>query len=401
MHRTGHHAHGHHVRVIPKHKPFRRRVLLKKHVRRNGIYDAIVVVSTKTRRREVVRVVVGRRAPRFVRVSLARPVIVRERVKIRRHRLMIRARANRGDPRLTLNGLRTAVKRHKRHHSSTSTTGKTGTGPTAGATGATGATAATGATGATGATSATGAASPSGAAMPAGNLPGWKQVYANDFTSNTWTNEFTTYGDKQDTSGNGWLVDGETVSQASSMLDVFVHTDSAGRHVGAVLCPIGPGVSMNAGQLYGRYDLRMRADGAQGYKAVFILWPDSERWPQDGEIDFPEANLAATQAGGATHYEGGVSGNSQDWFVTPGYNYNAWHTYTIEWNPSAVTYYIDGTLVHTDTMASAQAAGFGIPNTPMHPVIQVETVTDGSGAPASSSEGHVQIDWLVAYSYNP
>ncbi len=237
--------------------------------------------------------------------------------------------------------------------------------------------------------------------MPVGNLPGWKQVYANDFTSGSWQNEFTTYGDIPDTSRNGWLVDGETVSQANGLLDVFVHTDANGRHVGAALVPIGPGVSSGAGQLYGRYDLRMRADGAQGYKAVFILWPDSNRWPQDGEIDYPEADLAATQSGGATHFEGGVSGNSQDWWVTSGYSYNAWHTYTIQWTPTAVSYYIDGNLVHTDTLASAQASGFGIPNTPMHPVIQIETVTDGSGAPANSSAGHVQIDWLAAYSYNP
>jgi Glycosyl hydrolases family 16 len=249
---------------------------------------------------------------------------------------------------------------------------------------------------------ATGASgSPSGVGLPVGNLAGWRQIYANDFTSGSWTSEFSTYGEIPDTSRNGWLVDGESVSQANGLLNVFVHTDSQGRHVGAALVPVRPGVSMNHGQLYGRYDLRMRADPAQGYKAVFILWPDSNSWPQDGEIDFPEADLAATRAGGATHFEHGTSANSQDWWVDPGFSYSRWHTYTIEWSPGLLNYYIDGRLVHSDTTATAARQGFAIPNTPMHPVIQIETATDGSGAPSNTSHGNVQIDWLAAYSYNP
>jgi hypothetical protein len=240
--------------------------------------------------------------------------------------------------------------------------------------------------------------------MPVGNLPGWNQIYANDFTQSVALGSqasafgMSDYGVVPDTSGMGLRDTAATVSEANSLLNVWVHTDSQGQPVGACLIPTAPGVSYDDGQLYGRYDIRMRADSAQGFKFVFLLWPDSESWPGDGEIDFPEADLNAAAVGGATHFEDGTSGNSQDWWTDPGINYQQWHTYTIEWMPGVLDYFIDGTLVHSDTQATAEQSGYGIPDTPMHPVIQVETVTDGSGAPASSSQGNVQIDWLTAYS---
>jgi beta-glucanase (GH16 family) len=243
--------------------------------------------------------------------------------------------------------------------------------------------------------------------MPVGNLPGWNQIYADDFAGTITTSSgtvtepanipiggfpnanWTDYGVITDTSRLGWRDAPETVSQSGGLLDIYMHTDSQGRHVGACLLPAAAGVSHSHGQLYGRYTIRMRADSVAGYKFVFLLWPDSEIWPADGEIDFPEANLNATQSGGATHYQNGTSGNDQDWFVVPGYNYGQWHTYTIQWTASALDYYIDGNLVHATTTR--------IPDTPMHPVIQAETVTDGSGAPSSAASGHIQMDWFVAY----
>ncbi len=239
----------------------------------------------------------------------------------------------------------------------------------------------------------------SGVSMPVGNLPGWNQIYSNDFTQTVALGNpasvfgFSDYGVMGDTSGNGLRDTADTVSEGGGLLDVWVHTNSSGQHLAATLLPVGNGVTQDHGQLYGTYSFRMRADPVAGYKFVFILWPDSGRWPGDGEIDFPEADLTATAIGGATHYQGGSNGNDQDWWATPGYNFQQWHTYTIQWTASALSYFIDGTLTHTTSTR--------VPNTPMHPVIQVETVTDGSPAPSGSAQGHVQFDSLVAYAPAP
>jgi len=47
-------------------------------------------------------------------------------------------------------------------------------------------------------------------------------------------------------------------------------------------------VGKEGGLLYGRYAIHFKADPVPGYKTSWLLWPDSEKWPQDGEIDFPE-----------------------------------------------------------------------------------------------------------------
>ena len=40
--------------------------------------------------------------------------------------------------------------------------------------------------------------------------------------------------------------------------------------------------------LYGRFEVRFRADPVALYKLAWLTWPKSETWPRDGEIDFVE-----------------------------------------------------------------------------------------------------------------
>jgi hypothetical protein len=240
------------------------------------------------------------------------------------------------------------------------------------------------------------AVNPSGVALPIGDVKGWKQVLTEDFTAQvplgSWPGPYTgKFGDyaSPDTAAasegtNSRWDAPQTVSVGSGMADYYLHT-SAGTTLSAAIFP------ENHSQLYGRYVVRMRADAVPGYKTAFLLWPDSEVWPRDGEIDFPEGDLTGL-VGGATHYQGGTSVASQDVFEGLNYTYTDWHTYVIEWTPTAVTYLIDGTVVHTTTK--------NVPSTPMHWVLQSERCLGGCSAPASAS-GHLQIDWVAMYSYAP
>jgi hypothetical protein len=172
------------------------------------------------------------------------------------------------------------------------------------------------------------------------------------------------------------------VSVQNGALNYYLHTEN-GRTLAAAVLP-------DHSQLYGRVSLRMRADAVPGYKTAFLYWPDSEVWPRDGEIDYPEGNLTGT-IDAFMHWQNATNGSQQDWYGTKA-RYTDWHTYTIEWTPAAVEFFLDGQSIGRSTA--------NIPNTPMHFVLQAERCLDGCAAPATAA-GNLQIDWIAMWDYVP
>jgi beta-glucanase (GH16 family) len=154
----------------------------------------------------------------------------------------------------------------------------------------------------------------------------------------------------------------------------------------AAVVPKIPGGVNGGGLRYGAYAVRFRADTIAGYKTAFMLWPDSNTWPADGEIDLPEGDLNSTMSG-YMHHLGASSGSQQDPYST-NTTYSSWHTAVIEWTPNLCRFIIDGQIIGTSYSL--------IPNTPMHWVLQAETDLTG-GAPADNISGHVYIAWIAAY----
>ena len=178
---------------------------------------------------------------------------------------------------------------------------------------------------------------PSGESVPIGDLPGWKQVFYDDFqggsvsvgqfadcSSSTETcsdlplamqSKWWDYPDGWlDTTGNCEYEPSQTLSVSGGILNMFIHTSSSGTCMAAAPVAKLPNGDSSNGQLYGMYSVRMRSDPVSGYLAAFLLWPDSENWPQDGEIDFPDGSLTGG-AGGFLHVQGGTSGSDQVPFV--------------------------------------------------------------------------------------
>jgi Glycosyl hydrolases family 16 len=236
----------------------------------------------------------------------------------------------------------------------------------------------------------------SGVGMPVGDLPGWRQIFTDDFTANVPLGAFPTGSNGRwssyptpwrDTSKNGAYSTARVVSVANGMLDKYLHYEDGDYRV-AALMPVLPGGGTN--QLYGRYAIRFRADAVPGYKVAWLLWPQSGTWPRDGEIDFPEGSLTGT-IDAFMHRQGGTSGGDQDAYGT-GAGFTSWHTAVIEWAPNDVKFYLDGSLVGHSTSR--------VPNTPMHWVIQTETNLSSTKPPVDAA-GHVQIDWVAIWSYAP
>jgi hypothetical protein len=226
--------------------------------------------------------------------------------------------------------------------------------------------------------------------MPVGDLTGWTQVFAEDFGRDAALGSFlSTYGTTwsaypspwKDTSGNGVYDAGRTLSVTNSTLDIYLHSEG-GTHYVAAPAPRLPAMT------YGRYSVRFRSDSITGYKTAWLLWPDDNQWPAHGEIDFPEGNLDQNISGFA-HWS--TASGGQDAFPTSA-TYADWHVATTEWSPGRIVFLLDGRVVGTSTTH--------VPSTPMHWVLQTETQLSG-GAPADSASGHVQVDWVTAYTYTP
>lgn len=244
--------------------------------------------------------------------------------------------------------------------------------------------------------------------LPVGDLPGWRQIFADDFEGSVPLGAWSGCSAKtlvcsglpdpyrgrwwayeegwQDTSHNGVYSSARVLSIQDGVLDVYVHTEG-GTHLVAAPLPLLHGSSGPLGQRYGRYAIRFRTAPLHGYKMAWLLWPDSETWPRDGEIDFPETNLDGTISA-FLHRQGATAGNDQDAFFPGVPAAGGWHIAVTEWTADAVRFFLDGKLIGTSASR--------IPDTPMHWVIQTETNLDGY-PPADGVEGHVQVDWVAAY----
>jgi hypothetical protein len=171
---------------------------------------------------------------------------------------------------------------------------------------------------------------------------------------------------------------GETISAHDGMMDIALNgTRGAAGSFGTP--------SRCWGQLYGRYSMRFKAVGGSGNGMAAMLWPSSDRWG-DGEIDFPEGDFAGTFS---VHQHGlGCSDCSASRTVASGTGFSDWHVATIEWTPSGVRYYLDGSLLASipdDT-----------PHTEHRWTLQVGPDSLGPAMP-----GHLLVDWVKAYAYVP
>jgi hypothetical protein len=239
-------------------------------------------------------------------------------------------------------------------------------------------------------TSAASSATASGVPMPVGNLPGWKQVFTDDFSTNVsagsfpgpYASKWTGYDGFPDSSGYG-RYDMDILSVSGGALDMNLHT-SGGQPLVAAPSPIVTG--KYKGQSYGRFTIRFKSDALDGYKAAWMLWPDSDNW-NTGEINFPEGGLDGDMFA-FNHCIGNPAKNCY-WFDSDIPFSGGWHTVTVEWTPGKIVFTVDGKSGSTTS---------SVPTVPLHWLLQTET--EGR-KPASDAAGHIKIDWVAIYTYAP
>lgn len=178
----------------------------------------------------------------------------------------------------------------------------------------------------------------------------------------------------------------DRAQESNGELQLVGGINSSGKYVSG-------GISAKQNQRYGRWEARIRVDTGAGYNAVMLLWPLSDNWPTDGEIDASEVDTGSPQNGGGEFLHFGA-GNS-----TLGHSYRAdmtaWHTIAVDWTPSKIVYYVDDVAQYT--IANDAANGVDpVPSTNMHVALQ----NDVFAPPARSTNVVMHVDWVRSYAYN-
>jgi hypothetical protein len=243
---------------------------------------------------------------------------------------------------------------------------------------------------------------PSGQPVPTANLPGWQNIFWDDFTKDAALGSWANNNDPDKicyvgAQGQQWRSYPKTyldtyqkrpyrsdavLSVKNSCLDFWLHNVD-GTPAGANPSPLITGTSQY--QTYGRYSARLRVTNntLSEYHAAWLLWPQSEIWPADGEEDFPEGQLSGSVQG-FHHYARSAGG--QDVAAIPaGTKFTDWHTYTMEWSPGRVRFLLDDVVVLNSTAF--------VPSKNMR--WQLQTETNGSG----THSGNLECDWVSVWKW--
>lgn len=241
--------------------------------------------------------------------------------------------------------------------------------------------------------------------LPEGDLPGWKQVFVEDFEGgDVPIGAFPgpAYIDKWSAGyKDGWpdsagqtgqpsrYYPSKVLSVKNGMLDWYLHSEN-GISMGAAPTPKIPNATTNPPRanslLYGRYSVRFKADPLKGFKTAWLLWPDSKMWPRDGEIDFPESDLATSSFYGAVHKMGKDPRDTDVFYANA--SFTSWHVATMEWTPGKVEFFLDGHSLGAGTSR--------VPNTPMHYILQTESCMFNV-CPKPQTAGHLHLDWIAIW----
>ena len=234
--------------------------------------------------------------------------------------------------------------------------------------------------------SASGGTGGDGTSAP-GSVTGWRLTYSTDFPGNSLPDGWLAYNGQPggDPYGN-WQPSNVSVSGGA------LHLMATSSAQGGVKFLGNP-------QTYGMYLVRMKGDYEPGLSInnLAILWPHQDGvWPP--EVDFFEDLGGSRQFFSASLHVGPDGNGNCCVTVTPNQNGNgtAWHTYGVQWTPSAITYTIDG-RVWASTSRSSLSSPAQWPTIPMDLTLQSQN--QASAQPNGTIET-MTVAWVAEYAMN-
>ena len=116
---------------------------------------------------------------------------------------------------------------------------------------------------------------------------------------------------------------------------------------------------------YGRFECRAKVPKGQGYLPAFWLMANDEnvygQWPRCGEIDCMEVMGQETnKAYGTIHYGNPHSESQGTYTIKDGADFSKdFHTFTCDWEPGKITWYVDGVKYHEESDWHSTTVGQG------------------------------------------
>ena len=250
------------------------------------------------------------------------------------------------------------------------------------------------------------APSPSGVAAPAGDLPGWRQIFIDDFTRDaaswgecdsvfpqlartcsglpepyrsTWWAYPSHYEDsREQQNGDGGFYQASDMYMSGGQLHLPLS------RVNGTSRSQAPVPEASIARTYGRFSLRARSDSSPNFKVAWLMWREVTDW---GAILFPEADLDddGLCAVNAAMDHGDAFKRCVD---SPDFSDGNWHTYTTEWTPGRLRFYVDGILFGETTNQ--------VPSTAMTWIIQSETRLSGT-LQSNAAPIEIDIDWVAIW----
>ncbi|MDE6888848.1 MAG: carbohydrate binding domain-containing protein [Eubacterium sp.] len=104
---------------------------------------------------------------------------------------------------------------------------------------------------------------------------------------------------------------------------------------------------------YGLFEARIKVPKGQGFLPAFWMMPANEnlygQWPRCGEIDIMEVLGSQTDTTYGTVHFGNPHSESQGKYTLETGNFSdEYHTFSAEWEPGMIRWYVDGSLIHTE-----------------------------------------------------
>ena len=218
-------------------------------------------------------------------------------------------------------------------------------------------------------------------------MAGWRLTYSTDFPGNSLPSGWDAYNGEPggDPDGN-W--EPSNVSVSGGALHLMATSSAQG------------GVQFYGNpQTYGMYLVRMKGDYEPGLSInnLAILWPSQQGvWPP--EVDFFQDTGGSRQSFSASLHVG-PDGNGGCCVIaspTQDSNGTAWHTYGVQWTPSAITYTIDG-RVWASVSSSSLSSPAQWPTIPMNLTLQSQN--QDSAQPSGTIET-MTVAWVAEYAMN-
>ncbi len=220
-------------------------------------------------------------------------------------------------------------------------------------------------------------------AMPTGNLPGWRQFLAQDFTGSRLPKGWGSYAGRPGGNPNGWWTHAHTCVRGKD-LHLVGDWQRGTFTTGGVM-------AAGYASTYGKYEVRFKVSRAPGVAYALLLWPASGSWPSAGEIDFAEDGGGNRSRTTATLHYGGSNTQVQRHVRA---DFTQFQTVGVEWTPGRLVYTLNG-------KPWATVNGAKVPSGPMRLAMQLEA---GKGTRWSPAPSHLTprtvdlvVDWVVGY----